>query len=610
MATGNGPVTITPDATSAAPQVTITPDSEAQAPKKYAPGYEFGQSVARGMGLDVGRIKEAEDKYGSLEGAKEVGSQMLQGLKGLLKDPTQLVTGPASNLENAIKSGSGGQILGALAGVLGGAESTDRVAIAPDAIAEGTRPTLQRALSIGPDRTARAIADRTTQVDAITAENQAILRNARSLSEADDARFQQKLAAARQANADARQSALEKQQLMGEIQGHANDLTDQLVNLKQTEIAKGKAMYPQIDGAAEPLAIRGIVQDAIEKNIKGTDKPPAMLGQMLKDLEPEDPLAQASVFRGGGAGMRQLPSRGGGTVAFGDLPPAVREKILPTLSPEERAMYQPPPPGGGIPLPFEQLHGYITELGEELSRDLSGDERAAIGQVRAGIQDVMRKMADEEGKLPQFQAAQKNWAKLENTFNKTSSDRWGVASPIAKALAAKDPVTGKVIPERVASILLKDNNYKLAQTMLGRYGQVGSDVLQLMKEKVQQMVSFPQTLKTVPEPTGPTLSKIAKLQQLPPDVDPQALKAQALREVAENLKSFRGFRAAMDIGALVHFITTGNPILLGVPVGRRLAGYGLESKLAMDYLTKPTAAEKIATSKVFARKPNVPTNTP
>jgi hypothetical protein len=95
-------------------------------PKKYLPGRQFGMDIARGMGLDADKIKAAEDSGGQGAALKELGGQVLEGLKGVIKDPLLPVTAPAGNFENAIKSGSPGQIVGALASILGGAEGAEK----------------------------------------------------------------------------------------------------------------------------------------------------------------------------------------------------------------------------------------------------------------------------------------------------------------------------------------------------------------------------------------------------------------------------------------------------------------------------------------------------
>jgi hypothetical protein len=425
---------------------------------------------------------------------------------------------------------------------------------------EGAVPLAQKYLNVGPELTERAIEKwqgKTADVEG---------------------KYQEKLSAAQRANEAAKQTALEKQQLQTEAMGHAKELSEHLPQLKEQEKAFAKSLYPEVEGTADASEMQGRLQNAIDSNIRGTDKPPTTLTRIVKELEPENPLAQASVFRGAGSQGRAL--RGG--VNLSDLPEAARAKILQRLGPEERAGYEAPETGTGKSLSFEQMHGYYSELGEELSKDLSGDERSSVTAARAELLGEMRKMAESQGKLTQFTEAQKNWSKYENTFNKTWNDKRGVASPIAKALNAKNPVTGEMLPERVAKLLSKDENYKLAQQMLSRYQGGKPELLQLMKEKMDQAGGMPKTMKETALPERPAG---------PEAVDPQALKTQALHETAQGMRSMKGIRGALDLLAVLHFLTTGNPLSMAYPLMRRGMSYGLESEGAMGKLTQPSEAE-------------------
>lgn len=176
------------------------------------------------------------------------------------------------------------------------------------------------------------------------------------------------------------------------------------------------------------------------------------------------------------------------------------------MSEGERTAYGEGATQGFGELDFNRLHGYFSELGCELgTKDLPGDERAALTSARSAVESQMRDLAEDDGKFNRFAEAQKNWKQYENTFNKSWSDPRGVASPIARALQAKNPATGEPIPERVAQILSEPKSYKLAQELLGKYGSAKTDVLQLMKEKLDQAATMPKTLKVSPLPTAPNL---------------------------------------------------------------------------------------------------------
>jgi hypothetical protein len=128
-------------------------------PKKYLPGREFGMDVARGMGLDADAIKAAEDMGGQRAAFAELGSQVLHGLKGVLMDPLSPISGASSNFEEAVKSGSPGQIVGALSSILGGAEGAEKTGVltkgARESVGEAIR-TPEGKLTPGSRATARA----------------------------------------------------------------------------------------------------------------------------------------------------------------------------------------------------------------------------------------------------------------------------------------------------------------------------------------------------------------------------------------------------------------------------------------------------------------------
>lgn len=602
---------------------------------------KFSKSVASGMGLDTGKIESAEtDLSGGKHtamGALEVLKQLMQGtgkwMEATARDPFRIAD-PIQSVASSVTSAAGlpdkssafdlsgynrpdlGKLLGAASMVAAGAERggplKDLAAIPSKAVAlagkagESVAPAIQKTIGVGPDFTAAAVKDWQGKAGEVSEVNKGALAKARAGEET----FQGKVEAAKQANESAKQTAVDKQQLQTEAMGHAKELGEHLSQLKEGEKAFGKSLYPEIEGTADAAEMQGKIQNAIDSNIRGTDKPPAALARIVKELEPDNPLAQASVFRGGGSQGRAL--RGG--VNIDDLPPAVRAKVLERMPAEERGSYQPPEQGTGKGLTFEQMHGYYSELGEELGKDLSGDERASVTAARAELLGEMRKMAEAQNKLTQFTEAQKNWSKYENTFNKTWNDKRGVASPIAKALNAKDPVTGEMLPERVAQLLAKDQNYKLAQRMLSRYDAAKPELLQLMKEKMDQAGGMPKNIKQTPVPERSFTPVNLKS---PPEIpDIQGLKAEAIKKKMDQLGGFSGRGMFIDSAALAHFLTTGNPIALSIPIGRRLLAKAIRAGAKSGSLVGVTAEEaemlknvdqgvapaKISPSKVYTTK--------
>jgi hypothetical protein len=441
------------------------------------------------------------------------------------------------------------------------------------ALAGRAVPAIQKTLGVGPEFTEQAVKDWQGKAVGVTEANESALAKAR----ANEETFQGKVEAAKQANETARQTAVQKQQLQTEAMGHAKELGEHLSQLKEGEKAFGKSLYPEVEGTVDAKEMQGRLQNAIDSNIRGTDKPPAALTRIVKELGPEDVTRSTGPTVGGRHMDLSNPA---------DFAAFQRMKSAGVFNEGELARMQGE--AGPSDLSFEQMHGYYSELGEELGKDLSGDERASVTAARAELLGEMRKMAESEGKLSQFTEAQKNWSKYENTFNKTWSDKRGVASPIAKALNAKDPVTGEILPDRLGQLLGKDQNYKLAQQMLSRYDAAKPELLQLMKEKMDQVGGMPKTIKETPVPERSATP--VNLKPPPPTIDIEGLKGEAIKKKMDMLGGFSGRGMFIDAASLVHFLTTGNPIALSIPIGRRLLAKAIRSNGSLIGVTPEEAA--------------------
>jgi hypothetical protein len=262
-------------------------------------------------------------------------------------------------------------------------EATAKVAEGAKAIPGKARPALQKYWNVGPELTKAAVEARAAEVGEITD------------------KYQAKAAQVRQANAMAKQTYMDRGQLLSEAQGHAEELAEHLPKLAEQERAFAKSLYPEIDGTADAGELHDKLQTAIDTKLQGSEKAPAILTRIMKELEPENPLASASVFRGG----RSSP----GATPLDELPPAARARILQSMPEEVRTAYGGGAPQGPGDLDFNRLHGYFSELGREIAnKDLPGDERAAMVNARGVFEQTMRKMADEDNQLGRFAEAQKN----------------------------------------------------------------------------------------------------------------------------------------------------------------------------------------------------------
>lgn len=508
-------------------------------------------------------LKGLLESFGTMMGGKAWQGQDPHGIEALkATPPVAIARGAYGGLEDIYGGGVRGGIspdankvshgVGTLLGTAGSAgllKKAPEVAESVSDIPKIPRATLQKLAGVGPELTEKAISDRQASID-----------------EAGQ-KYQGKVEAIKQANQQAKEAALQKQQLSDEVSGHAKELSERLPKLKEQERAFAKSMYPEIEGTADSGDVYSKMSDAVDSNLRGTGRVPTALKKVIDDLAPEDVKRSTGPQVGGRHLDLSNPD---------DLRAFQRFKKAGVFAPDEVERMEGQSAKGS--LDFETLHGYYSELGEALGKDMPGDERSALMQGRSALAETMRKMAEADKKLGPFQDAQKNWGKYENTFNKTWNDGKGMASPIAKALNAKDPVNGQILPEKLQQILGNDKSYKLAQQMLGRYKGGPTDVLQLMKEKADQAGTLPKNFREKPLPSSPLE---------PPQVDPRATKAAALKKIAEGSTISKPSRFEMWFPPLL--------------VKRRLEGAIFNNQKLQDWLSTPREADlaKLKPSQVY-----------
>lgn len=421
------------------------------------------------------------------------------------------------------------------------------------AVKEGALPLAQKYMGVGEDMTREALAKQAAETGEATAAHT------------------EKAKAIEQANQANREAVQQRQSLHADSLNHASNVAEQLPDLKNAAVTEAKAAYPQISGTVKPTELASTLRGVADTKLMGSEKMPTVLKRIIEENEVEK-------------GKSTGPAIGGRTLDLSnpnDLRAYARYKASGAFTPEEIRRVEG---GAGQAVDFQKLHGYYSELGQEAyGRNIPGDERAALISAQQEVGSMMRKLADAEGKLPEFNKAQAMWKDVERTFNKATSDKNGVASPVARALQLKHPDTGALVPERVHQLLTNDSQYKLAQDMLAKYKHLGdaSSELQLMKETMDQAKTLPDKLTQKPIPEAPGA---------PEPIDPQALKAQKIQEIAHGMRSMGGIRGAFDMLAIIHALG-GNPASLLYPIGRRLGGYGLGSEAATGWLSKPSAAE-------------------
>jgi hypothetical protein len=333
----------------------------------------------------------------------------------------------------------------------------------------------------------------------------------------------------------------ERQRLTGEAQQTAKQLGDSLQTLRQQETAVASSLYPEVGGLADTVTLHKQLQGAVEGGLKGSEKIPTVVGRILQET---------SDIPGKSTG----PAIAGRTLDLSnasDLAAYKRYKASGAFTPEEIARIEGKTPGG---MTFDKLHGYYSELGKA-AFNLEGDERAATLAAKKIIGDQMEKMAAAENKSYRFNVAQQNWAKLENTWYNTAVKN---GSPIARVLAAFDPVTRQIRPEYVQSILSDPKQYSIAQQMLSRYksAEPAQAALAQMKQNLEQARKLPKNVKEAALPGAPEYpsSTPVKLKETPPEpkpsvFDPVQWRLKMIQERAKQLSGGFGRYESRPYGA-------------------------------------------------------------
>lgn len=175
--------------------------------------------------------------------------------------------------------------------------------------------------------------------------------------------------------------------------------------------------------------------------------------------------------------------------------------------------------GQAPPVSFDDLKGYYTETGAELSKGtLAGDVFTATKELHKAIGDMMQKMA--KGAGPEANAAfwdsRVFYRKYMDTFHEPTGPS-GSGSPVAQALLAKDPL---IAIEKFSG---KSGDRGVAD--LRQYSDSLANLAQDAQRTAQAKVSVPaggrqpianiEPPKTTPVPTGANLP-LPPIQEPPP----------------------------------------------------------------------------------------------
>lgn len=221
--------------------------------------------------------------------------------------------------------------------------------------------------------------------------------------------------------------------------------------------------------------------------------------------------SQAYPMIGGGVGRPTLAARFLGVIdtklkGAGRVPTSLG-RAIDLLNEGEGNAYLDTPEGAkpvADDLTFKDLHGLYSEMGSELyGGNLPGDSASALKAARSVLFEEMQKLAKAAKQEEAFAAAQRGWRVMENTFRNTDPVSKG-GSPLARALQARDPLTGELRADYVRETLTNKKMFKIAQEMLGRYNaRALQESVRIMKEQADAAKSAPKRAKIRTEPNAP-----------------------------------------------------------------------------------------------------------
>lgn len=328
------------------------------------------------------------------------------------------------------------------------------------------------------------------------------------------------------ADADVKAQEASRQQSATEARKHATDLANgQLQEWQAKAKAEGNAKYDALEDPNSPTRIQGsrpandihaTVSKVIKNELKGSERPPAILKKILDESQPEMSSARALTEneQRGGRFAADLMKRG---QSIEDVRAALPNYGY-TGSEVNNIMNNATGATVGSdvkPYDFKKLHGLSSELGYAM-RDLHGDELHAADVMKKKVDGMMDEMSTADNKKPHFDDAQNTWNKYFNTFeNYSSIDRGG--SPIAKAMQSYDRMTKNLRTDSVMGALSDDVAHKLAMDQLDNFKHLNlrTDILADMKSKLDASKE-----PVVRKPTPPMREPNLKPPTPPPELEP------------------------------------------------------------------------------------------
>lgn len=364
-----------------------------------------------------------------------------------------------------------------------------------------------------------------------------------------------------EANAKGQADVAHRQQVETELKGDHSANINGVRKAAGEDLADAKSQYPDLTNGGEkemPAADEAQTLDqingALGRTLKGSGNIPSSIRNVIADYTPAEGAE--------GGVMIDDELHGPGDPLFEQL------KSEGKLRPEEMGTPGETPEKATA----DMLHGQMSEVMKEYM-GASGDNRAALGAVGDVLRTQLRNLYKAEGRLPEFDAAQKNYAEVMKRYYDRSS-------PLSKLLndrtsqAAFDPTgagTGNVARPEVAERMLKapGNAATVDRYLRDRHPDL-ADSFKATSAKMAERDALPKKFnpqqiplkKEVPVPDLPLREELAaaKVKQPnlapPPEAKPapapfdrQAFIKDKIQQTAESFKRVSPWETAAAIGA-------------------------------------------------------------
>jgi hypothetical protein len=506
---------------------TIPKSSLAQAQKngwkvlpKTDPGAvsRFGMDVSKGMGLDPQGLVTAgaEGKSQIAEMAKQAGGAFLDYAKRGLHDPFRLATDPFDALASGLTKALGipdkgsaldksqyhapnfGQAVGAVASILGGAETSERAGARASTTGKAAVRDLVGVGEIDVQRRLKSSAEKQAK-----AESSALERFQKETQEAAD-KHAKAVESAKEKHAQAVQTAREKAQktkaeyseayrenLRERVQASAKETT---ARIKQ-QVSTGQGPVKQyIDAAVSDAAEH---TRKIERQVFKTEsaKWDAFTKSVGDPAIPTTPLREALDKAQGMLTGETVPVFKKIINEIGEED-ADLKKMLDNMAPEVRERARQAGVAGTDDIPLSTMRKIYTRLSRSIgASELPTDVARATGTVLDAADDSIAqaiKKKGGQGAVSEYRQLQADWRKYRQTFSDKNA-------PLRKLMEAKDPDARlKPITGDTGARAIDD---------LGQYRNLGADPNKLgriraIDTKIQEMSGSAGTMPAKPEPKG------------------------------------------------------------------------------------------------------------